>query len=88
MKLYEVIEAVEEYYKNDEDMIAYCLSYLRKFSNENDEFMLAEELRRMGRCPLCGGKLKEFTYKEYHSEIEGDNKFEIMHDVYCPECGI
>ena len=88
MKLYEVIEAVEEYYKNDEDMIAYCLSYLRKFSNENDEFMLAEELRRIGRCPLCGGKLKEFIYKEYHPEIEGDNKFEIMHDVYCPECGI
>ena len=69
-------------------MIAHCLSYLRKFSNKHDEFMLAEELRRIGRCPLCGGKLKEFTYKEYHPEIEGDNKFEIMHDVYCPECGI
>lgn len=86
--MYEIIEAIKEYYKHDEDMIAYCLSHLYKFSNGYDECMLADELREMGRCPQCGGKLKEFTYKEYHSEIEGDNKFEIMYDAYCPECDI
>lgn len=70
---YEVLEALQSYYKDNEDILVDCLLYL-------DE---SDELYNMGYCPNCGTKLEEFHYREYHPEVDA---YEEFCELCCPQC--
>lgn len=79
----EIIEAVTEYYKEDEDILTGCLAYLSNvpfFGVYTDD-----ELESRGRCKSCGTKLIEYTYQEYHSEVDA---YEDRCELVCPECDL
>lgn len=84
----EVIEAVLEYYKNDEDMAVDCLVWLTSLKHISLAFKAAEALDDMGRCSTCGCKLQSCTHQEYHSEVDEPPFYEIVTDWYCPQCDI
>lgn len=82
---YEIIEAIESYYKNDEDMIADCMVWI----TDNKTLLIVEAddwLYKHDRCLYCGSKLKQRAYKETHNEI-GNGAYETLYEWYCPECG-
>lgn len=70
---YEILEALEEFYKNDEEILIDCLRYL----GEDDEVF------QRGYCTNCGAKLISVSYKEYHPEVDA---YEILYDIACPVC--
>ena len=69
----EVLEALEEYYKNDIEILVDCLRYLK----EDDK------VDNLGYCTECGAKLTEYHYREYHPEVDA---YENMIDLCCPNC--
>lgn len=69
----EVLEALEEYYKNDIEILVDCLRYLKEDDKVFD----------LGYCTECGAKLIEYHYREYHSEVDA---YENMSDLCCPNC--
>ena len=69
----EVLEALEEYYKNDIEILVDCLRYLK----EDDK------LYDLGYCAECGAKLIVCHYREYHPEVDA---YENMSDLCCPNC--
>lgn len=69
----EVLEALKEYYKDNEEILIDCLRYLEE---DNEVF-------EMGYCSECGTKLIEFHYKEYHSEVDA---YENLCELCCPNC--
>lgn len=81
---YEIIEAIESYYKDDEDMIADCMLWL---ANAPWKGMSPfwEWLNDNSRCDRCGSELKQRAYKEPHNEI-GNGVYETLYEWYCPEC--
>lgn len=81
--LYEIIEAIESYYNNDEDMIADCMLCLLYGTNRVDAW---QWLVNHDRCEYCGSKLKQRAYKEPHTEI-GNGVYETLYEWYCPKCG-
>lgn len=83
--LYEIIEAIESYYNNDEDMIADCILWLSnaKYKGMNPFWRWLDE---HNRCERCGSKLKQRKHKEPHSELDG-KWYETLYEWYCPECG-
>ena len=83
---YEILEAITEYYKDDEDLMADCLVYLSKITPSDFSYSCLDELVKRDRCVNCGSKLVEYSYKEYHPEIEGDIKFEVVRELACPNC--
>lgn len=82
----EILEAITNYFKSDEDIMADCLIYLSKITPSNFSYSCLDELIERDRCTNCGSKLIEYSYKEYHPEIEGDIKFETMCKLVCPNC--
>lgn len=70
---YEVLEALEEFYKNDIDILIDCLRYL-----EEDD-----EVYNRGYCPNCGTELISISYREYHPEVDA---YETLSDIVCPMC--
>lgn len=70
---YEVLEALREYYKDDDEILVDCLRYL----NEDTEVL------EMGYCPNCGVKLITISYREYHPEVDA---YEELGEIVCPEC--
>lgn len=58
--------------------------YITKLSNEIEEFAY-----HIQRCPLCGDKLKIFSYEECRGEYQGFNCKESMYKFECPntDCG-
>lgn len=83
--LYEIIEAIESYYKNDEDMIADCMVWLSDAPLKGMS-PFWHWLDNHNRCDRCGSKLKQRAYKEPHTEI-GNGVYETLYEWYCPECG-
>lgn len=86
----EVIEAVREYFKDEEDVCVDCLLFLKELRNEDDNAKrlshYAEgELESMERCPVCGSKIEWHHYQEPHDELDGC-PMEDMYEKYCPEC--
>lgn len=86
----EVLEAVEEKFKNDEEILIDCLVYLAHLGDEitqvnGVEYKAMDALQRMERCPHCGTKYEVMYYKEYHPEVDA---YEDMADMYCPNCDI
>lgn len=82
----EILEAITDYFKGDEDIMADCLIYLSKITPSDFSYSCLDELIERDRCTNCGSKLMEYSYKEYHPEIEGDIKFENMCKLVCPNC--
>lgn len=82
----EIIEAITNYYKDNEDIAADCLLYLKNHSNNHymSDF-INKTLNEMDRCIDCGTKLEICYYKEWHPEI---GVFENLADIYCPHCDI
>lgn len=70
---YEILEALEEFYKNDEEVLIDCLRYLE----EDDEVF------QRGYCPNCGTELIAISYREYHPEVDA---YETLYETVCPEC--
>lgn len=83
---YDIIKAVTEYYKNDEDIMADCLIYLKNTTPMDFGLLCVDRLLSKHRCVNCGCKMIEHTYQEYHPEIEGDIRFETMRELVCPNC--
>ena len=85
----EVVEAVVEHYKGaDEDIAADCLVYLESLKCLPLAIHSQIALDDMGRCATCGCKLATYTHKEYHGEVDEPPYYEILTDVYCPNCDI
>ena len=60
--------------------------FLSKITPSDFSYSCLDELVKRDRCVNCGSKLVEYSYKEYHPEIEGDIKCEIMRELDCPNC--
>ena len=84
----ELIEAIKEYYKDDEDLQTDILLWLSHLDEKQQDKLIRNcecELDSMGRCMRCGQPLEVMYYKEYHSEV---NAYETLSDIYCPNCDI
>ena len=86
----EVLEAIEEYFKNDEDVLTDCWLYLESLADDkkkvNQLVVNAEnKLYDMGRCPNCGSPMQTYKYLEPHTELDGC-PMEEMYEKYCPDC--
>ena len=86
----EVMEAVEEYFKDNEDVFVDCLLYLKGlYSGTQMSYQLfsavTDKLEKMKRCPKCGEKLEWYHYQEPHDELDGC-PMEDMYEPYCPNC--
>lgn len=78
----EIIDAIKEKYEHNEETLVDCLLYLQPL----DVIICDDEIRRLGYCPDCGEKLQEFTWREYHPEVDTPPRFEEMSDLVCPTC--
>ena len=84
----EVIEAVCEYYKNDQDTTADCLLYLATLKCLPLAVHAQIALDSMGRCTTCGLKLESYTHLVYHPEVDEPPQYEPVTEIYCPRCDI
>lgn len=82
---FEIIEAIEEYYKDDEDILVDCLVYLSKNHNKKLSYLAQDKLEEMDRCSECGSKLVPHTYEEHHTELFG-NPIEYITELVCTNC--
>lgn len=83
----EVIEAVLEYYKDDEETAVDCLIYLSSLKCLPLAVHAEVAIDSMGRCPVCGCKLERYTHRELHTELD-EPCYETLTEVYCPNCDI
>lgn len=84
----EVIEAVCEYYKDDQDIAVDCLLYLASLKDMRLAVAATRELEAMERCPECGSKLESYTHLVYHPEVDEPPQYETVTEIYCPRCDI
>jgi uncharacterized protein with PIN domain len=82
----EIIDAIREYYKDDESMTVDCLSWLSTGNLLELVEVARDELISMNYCPYCGSKLQTFTWREYHPEVDEPMRFEEMSEMCCPNC--
>lgn len=87
----EIVDAINEYFKNDEAIRADCLLFLAHIDEIDKEVVDRMggacfcELENMGRCVECGEKLVDYQYKVTHWGIEG-NPVEKCSITLCPNC--
>lgn len=84
---FEVIEAIKDYYKNDEEIMVGCLVYMRHTLQDNKplRWSLEEDITELGYCYECGEQLVTHTYMERHTELDG-NPIEYVSETLCPRC--
>lgn len=83
----EVIEAIQEFFKTDEEIQVDCLRYLGRLGNAQLSFTCDQIIEDMGRCPDCGEEYQYMNYREYHPETTPPS-WEDMVEQYCPNCDI
>ena len=83
----EVIEAVCNYYEDNQDTAADCLLYLASLKCLPLAVHAQVQLDAMGRCTTCGCKLERYTHRELHTELD-EPCYETLTEVYCPNCDI
>lgn len=83
---YEIIEAIKEYYKNDEATITDCFLWLSTHNLLELVDIAREGLISMKKCPYCGKEMQIYTWREYHPEVDPPMQFEEMSEMYCPDC--
>lgn len=84
----EIIDAILETYKDDEEIAVDCLLYLAAMKTLPMGYVVYRKLEKMGRCTQCGTKLQEYTYIEQHDELDEPPIREVITDLYCPQCDI
>ena len=84
----EVIEAVCNYYEDDQDTAADCLLYLATLKCLPLAVHAQVQLDAMGRCTTCGTKLESYTHLVYHPEVDEPPQYETVTEKYCPNCDI
>lgn len=87
---FEIIEAIEEYYKDDEELLIDCLVYLSNIDMNDKEYrhlsyLAQDRLEDMEVCSCCGAKLEPYTYEEHHTELFGC-PIEYITELRCPNC--
>lgn len=83
----EIIDALEEYFKDEEDILSDCLMYLNSCVLVNDDIKkIKDTLYNHERCNFCGTKLAIYHYKEPHDIGDGHTYYEVLTDEYCPNC--
>lgn len=80
----EIIEAIVEYYKDD-DMITDLLLWLIHGNKDKLDYACEKELLKMNRCPNCGDRMETMTHLEYHDEVDAT---EYITELYCPTCDL
>lgn len=80
--IYDIIEAIQYYYKDNTETMVDCLRWLSPL----DPIRCDDEIRRLGYCPNCGEKLQDFTWHVYHSEVDSPPRYEVEHEIMCPNC--
>lgn len=83
----EVIEAICEHFKDDEEIQVDCLRYLGAIGNARLSFCCDQAIEEMNRCSFCGEKYKYMNYRGYHPETTPPS-WEDMVEQYCPNCDI
>lgn len=89
---YEIIEAIEQAFGDNADLMIDCFLYLTAL-HENQDFcnqlkQIAEDrLDKINVCPKCGTVMQYSTWKEPHTEL-GINVYEEMSERYCPNCDL
>lgn len=87
----EIMEAVCEYYKDDDDILTDCLLHFVGLNADQAHleigFVVSAMLKldEMGRCNKCGEKLKTICRKEPHPELD-EKPVEKLYESYCPNC--
>lgn len=81
----EILEAINEYYKDDVDTLIGCLVYLNNGNLRYMKNLASEELERNNLCQFCGEPLEVVNYKEWHEEV---GCYEPMTYMYCKNCDI
>lgn len=84
----EIVEAIKEYYKDEEETAVDCLLYLAETKVLPLGYVVYRNLERMGRCTKCGNKLEPYTYNQYHDELDEPPMVETITELCCPQCDI
>ena len=80
---YEILDAIESYYKGDIEIQKDIVMWLKKFSKSA---VLDNWLEMNGFCPNCGSEFDVIEVKEYHPEVDFNN-IEYLYFKTCPNCG-
>lgn len=82
---HEIIEAINMYYLQDEEMRTQIFLWLMKNSSAKMSLLCEEEIEFLGRCIDCGAKLDYEPIATTHNELD-DCTIEINYEAYCPYC--
>lgn len=84
--IYEVLEAIAEYFKDDPEIAVDCYLYLASnLTDAREQDNARTAIEQMHRCPKCGLELVPYEWDEVHTELEGSPK-EHFCNYLCPEC--
>lgn len=78
----EVVDAIDEYFKDDETIAVDCMLWLREKVGDNSG-VIARWLEDKHRCVDCGEKMVRYDVREYHPEVDC---YENLSFVKCPSC--
>lgn len=84
--LFEVVEAINSCNLDDfdEDVKADTMVWLREHLNaDTPKHYIYQWLYDHDRCCVCGQKLRQVKYKEWHPEVQ---EFEVFNAKMCPMC--
>lgn len=84
---YEIIEAIKNYYDEDEDTLIECLVYLRNHLSSSAISNMAKELVDKNICPWCGTDLIVKNEIQAHIELSEVSKEYFTYKA-CPSCGL
>lgn len=83
---YEVLDAIEDFYKTDEEIQADCILWLKQITNDVKTQVHCDEwLDKHHRCPKCGTVLQTYNYRQPQPYQEGI-VYEDMSEEFCPYC--
>ena len=80
---YEILDAIESYYKGDIEIQKDIVMWLKKFTKS---IVFEIWLDSNGFCPDCGSEYDVIEVKEFHPEVDFYNIETIRYKV-CPNCG-
>lgn len=83
---YEVLDAIESYYSNDEELQSDCVLWLSKISNNTNDMSKCDDwFEKHHSCEKCGAKKEIYHYQQPQPYQEGV-VYEEMYEELCPYC--